>query len=111
MVLDLVTLRVACQTLLPLLQNGGPSENQLLLTLSAMAAVQDGVSRLLFGAVKTDSFHQDGSAAFFGQIGRLVALQEGGISIEAPALAMTSAEPRSGIGHSGVGIELGTFLS
>ena len=57
-----------------------------------MAAVQDGVDRLLFGAVKSDSFHRDGSADFFIKIGCLVALQEGGIAIEAPALAMTSAE-------------------
>lgn len=69
-----------------------PFRNQLLLTLAAMAAVQDGVNRLLFGAVKSDSFHQDGSADFFRQIGCLVSLQEGGIAIEAPALAMTSAE-------------------
>lgn len=69
-----------------------PFRNQLLLTLALMAAVQDGISRLLFGAVKTDSFHQDGSVDFFRQIGRLVALQEGNIAIEAPALSMTSAE-------------------
>ncbi len=69
-----------------------PFRNQLLLTLAAMAAVQDGVNKLLFGAVKSDSFHQDGSADFFGRIGRLVGMQEGGIAIEAPAVAMTSAE-------------------
>ena len=69
-----------------------PFRNQLLLTLAAMAAVQDGVSKLLFGAVKTDSFHQDGSSDFFSQIDRLVSIQEGGIIIEAPALGMTSSE-------------------
>jgi len=69
-----------------------PFRNQFLLTVAAMAAVGDGVSRLLFGAVKTDSFHKDGSADFFRQIDGLVSLQEGGITIEAPALAMNSAE-------------------
>ena len=69
-----------------------PFRNQLLLTLAAMAAVQDGVSKLLFGAVKTDSFHQDGSGDFFRQIGALMALQEGSIAIETPALTMSSSE-------------------
>ena len=69
-----------------------PFRNQLLLTIVAMAAVQDGTDRLLFGTVKTDAFHKDGTSEFFQLIGNLVAFQEGNIVIEAPALSMTSAE-------------------
>jgi len=69
-----------------------PFRNQLLITLAAMQAIQDGASVLLMGAVKTDSFHCDGMKVFFEEMDRLLRLQEGGLSVDVPAIDMTSAE-------------------
>lgn len=69
-----------------------PFRNQLLLTIAAMRAVPLGVDRLIFGSVKTDSFHQDGSAEFFEKIGDVFSLQEGHLTVSAPAIHLTTAE-------------------
>jgi 7-cyano-7-deazaguanine synthase len=69
-----------------------PYRNQLLVTLVGMRAVSLGIQTLMLGAVQTDSQHLDGTPAFFEALDRLMALQEGGLRIEAPALGMTGAE-------------------
>jgi 7-cyano-7-deazaguanine synthase len=69
-----------------------PFRNQLLVTIGAMRALHCGAGRLLVGSVKSDEFHADGKAEFYQQIDSLVAMQEGAIRVEAPAIHLTSAE-------------------
>lgn len=69
-----------------------PFRNQLLITLSAMRAVELGIQELLVGTVRSDSVHGDGTAEFFAMLDRTLACQEGGLRVSAPALAMTSLE-------------------
>jgi len=76
-----------------------PYRNQLLLTLVAMKLVGEGVEQLWIGTVKSDSAHADGTPAFVEAVSGLLALQEGGMQVCAPAIGMSSAEliQRSGI--------------
>lgn len=69
-----------------------PFRNQLLLTLAGMRAIQFGINRLIFGSVKTDSFHQDGRAEFFEKMSDVFSLQEGHIVVSAPAINLTTPE-------------------
>jgi 7-cyano-7-deazaguanine synthase len=69
-----------------------PFRNQLLLTLAGMRAVSLEVSTLLFGSVKTDAIHADGSAAFFERMDDVFYIQEGGLRVKAPAIHLTTAE-------------------
>jgi 7-cyano-7-deazaguanine synthase len=69
-----------------------PFRNQLVLTLAGMRAVAKGIHSLLFGAVKSDSVHADGSREFFEAMDRTFSLQEGNIRILVPAIEMTTAE-------------------
>ncbi|MGI8432224.1 MAG: 7-cyano-7-deazaguanine synthase [Chthoniobacterales bacterium] len=69
-----------------------PFRNQMLTTLSAMRAVALGVSRILVGSVASDGLHCDGTSEFYRQLDALLVLQEGGIRVEAPAIAMTTTE-------------------
>lgn len=41
-----------------------PFRNQLLVTLSAMQAINDGVSEIYLASVKSDEFHTDGTKKF-----------------------------------------------
>lgn len=69
-----------------------PFRNQLLITLASMKAIKFGITELIIGSVKTDSFHQDGTQKFYKLINSLTAYQEGEIKITAPALDQTTAE-------------------
>ena len=69
-----------------------PFRNQMLVTLSAMALLHEGVRRLLIGCLATDGIHADGRAAFVGAMDSLLAMQEGGVRLEAPAIGMTAVE-------------------
>lgn len=69
-----------------------PFRNQLLITLAAMRSLAVGVTRLLIGTVRTDGFHVDGSEEFVTAIDALCRLQEGNLSIHAPAIALTTVE-------------------
>ena len=69
-----------------------PFRNQLILTLAGMAAVRLGVTHLMVGALATDGVHADGRPEFFQSISKLMSQQEGGITVSAPAIAMTAAE-------------------
>lgn len=66
--------------------------NQLLLTLAGMKAVALDVKLLLFGSVKTDEIHKDGTPAFFEKINDLFIMQEENIQVVAPAIQMTTVE-------------------
>jgi len=69
-----------------------PFRNQLLLTLAGIAAVRIGVTNLMIGTLATDSVHADGRPDFIETMSRLMSLQEGGITVSAPAISMTAAE-------------------
>jgi 7-cyano-7-deazaguanine synthase len=82
-----------------------PYRNQFLVTVAAMKAIPLGITSLLVGSVKSDSFHVDGRAEFYEQLDRLVAMQEGSLRIEAPGLEFTAADliRQSGIPDSLIG--------
>lgn len=69
-----------------------PYRNQLLITLAAMKAIGLSVTYLWIGTVKSDGSHRDGTPTFVAAISNVLALQEGGLRIEAPAIDMTTAE-------------------
>jgi 7-cyano-7-deazaguanine synthase len=69
-----------------------PFRNQLLLTLAAMRAIALHLDELMLGSVASDCSHADGRPEFFTQIDALIAMQEGGIRISAPAVGMTTVE-------------------
>jgi 7-cyano-7-deazaguanine synthase len=74
-----------------------PFRNQLLLTVAAMYVVsrESGlkITTLLVGTVRGDRTRfADGTPEFVEAIGACLALQEGALRVEAPALGMTTAE-------------------
>jgi len=70
-----------------------PYRNQFVITVAAMRGYALGASELLFGAVASDGeAHADGRADFFEQLSRLLAMQEGGMRVRAPAITMTTTE-------------------
>jgi 7-cyano-7-deazaguanine synthase len=69
-----------------------PFRNQFLVTVGAMRAVTAGMDRLLIGTLKTDALHSDGSAAFIEATSQLLKLQEGSMTLEAPAIDLDGPE-------------------
>lgn len=83
-----------------------PFRNQLLVTLAAAVAVRSGKKTILIGTVCEDaSRHADGSPEFMKVLDALLACQEGGLRLRAPAHALTTAEliERSGIADEVLG--------
>ncbi len=76
-----------------------PFRNQLLVTLAGIRSLSLGVEKLLVASVASDGHHVDGTSPFYLALDRLLSLQEGSLRLEAPALALTSAElvRRSGV--------------
>lgn len=69
-----------------------PFRNQFLVTIAAMKLISMNVEELYIGTVKSDSFHADGRSDFIDCINKLLLLQEGHLSLIAPAIDMTSDE-------------------
>jgi 7-cyano-7-deazaguanine synthase len=69
-----------------------PFRNQMLITLAAMKGVVLGVERLLIGTLKTDAKHADGRPGFVEGMSAILRLQEGELTLEAPAIEMTAIE-------------------
>ncbi len=69
-----------------------PFRNQMLITLAAMKGVVLGVERLLIGTLKTDANHADGRPGFVEGLNTILRLQEGELTLEAPAIEMTAVE-------------------
>jgi 7-cyano-7-deazaguanine synthase len=69
-----------------------PFRNQLLATLAGMKAVAIGATELVFGSVASDSAHTDGTRGFYEALSAVMAMQEGSLTVTAPALDMTTAE-------------------
>lgn len=58
-----------------------PYRNQLLITLALMQGIKDGITELHLASVKSDSFHKDGTEAFYKLINDLTSYQEGTIKV------------------------------
>ena len=79
-----------------------PFRNQLLVTLAAAHAVKWGPTTLVIGTVESDSCHADGSQLFVDAMCKVLELQEGAISLTAPAIRESSAVlcRRAAVPHS-----------
>jgi len=79
-----------------------PYRNQALITLAAMRLIPDGIKHLLIATVGTDSIHRDGTKEFVRKISDLLAMQEGAMLVEAPAIDMSTVDlvKLSGIPYS-----------
>lgn len=83
-----------------------PYRNQFLVTAAASVAFRHGLREVIVGSVRGDGErHLDGTAQFYELLDGLVAMQEGGVRVIAPAIHETSAEllERSGIGDDIIG--------
>lgn len=80
-----------------------PFRNQLIVTLASMKAIEDGVTELLVGSVKTDGVHADGTADFYERLNALTSMQEGALKVSVPAISLSTCEL---VRTSGIGIEL-----
>jgi 7-cyano-7-deazaguanine synthase len=69
-----------------------PFRNQLLVTLVATHAVGAGVKEIWIGTVSSDARHADGTLAFINCLNALLRLQEGELSLCAPAIELSSLE-------------------
>jgi 7-cyano-7-deazaguanine synthase len=65
-----------------------PYRNQLIITLAGSVAISIGVTEMMIGALMTDGAHADGRPDFIEAISRLMALQEGGLIVSAPAISL-----------------------
>lgn len=69
-----------------------PYRNQFLLTIAAMKCQTANHDVLTIGALKTDGFHADGTAEFIAAMNALFTLQEGNLTVEAPAIDLDAVE-------------------
>jgi 7-cyano-7-deazaguanine synthase len=69
-----------------------PFRNQYLITLAGAMALKHGCATVSVGTVVTDSRHRDGTPQFLTMIAELMMMQEGEVSVVAPAQTFTSAE-------------------
>lgn len=70
-----------------------PFRNQLLVSIAAAWALPRGFDELIVGSVASDGErHRDGTADFYQRLSDVVAYQEGGIRVAAPAVGMTTVE-------------------
>lgn len=70
-----------------------PYRNQLLITIAAAWGVQRRFEAVLIGTVATDGArHADGSNEFLSGMDVVLALQEGGMRLQAPASHLSAAE-------------------
>lgn len=76
-----------------------PYRNQLLITMAAMSAIENSINKLWIATVKTDANHLDGTYSFVSNISQLLSCQEGQMTVEAPAINLTTAAL---IRHSGI---------
>jgi 7-cyano-7-deazaguanine synthase len=76
-----------------------PYRNQMLITFAGMKAIALGATQLWIGTVSSDGTHADGRGRFFELINELMAFQEGNLSVEAPAIGLSTVDlvRRSGI--------------
>jgi 7-cyano-7-deazaguanine synthase len=69
-----------------------PYRNQLLLTIAASWAIARGHTEVLAGTVAGDGErHADGRQEFYDAVNALLAIQEGTVSVSAPAIHLTAS--------------------
>jgi 7-cyano-7-deazaguanine synthase len=76
-----------------------PYRNQLLVTLAASVAIRHGSTALLIGTIAEDSANGDGTERFVEALDAVLACQEGGLRLSAPAIGMSA---RDLVGVSGI---------
>jgi 7-cyano-7-deazaguanine synthase len=64
-----------------------PYRNQMLITFAGMRFINEGLREIMIGAVRTD-VHADGKAPFIRGINRLMSVQEGEVTVSAPARSL-----------------------
>lgn len=69
-----------------------PYRNQLILTIAGTVALQLGETELMIGALRTDGHHADGRPEFIQKISALMEMQEGALSVTAPAVDFSAPE-------------------
>jgi 7-cyano-7-deazaguanine synthase len=69
-----------------------PFRNQLILTIAGSIALKLGLTELIIGALRTDDAHADGRPEFVDAISNLMRIQEGGLTVSAPAINMSAPE-------------------
>lgn len=69
-----------------------PYRNQLLVSAVASRVLSLGLKQIVIGTVLSDASHADGTARFIEAMSCLLELQEGGLTLEAPAINMSSVE-------------------
>ncbi len=69
-----------------------PYRNQLLISFAAAKAISLGLRAVVIGTVKGDGVHADGTPAFVEAMRTVLALQEGAVRLESPALNVDAAE-------------------
>ncbi|HEX5406614.1 MAG TPA: 7-cyano-7-deazaguanine synthase [Pseudonocardiaceae bacterium] len=80
-----------------------PYRNQLLVTFAAAWGVTRDITTIAIGTVSTDRRHRDGTMGFYQNLDALLAYQEGGLRVQAPAIEYSSAEL---IAHSAISDEI-----
>ena len=66
-----------------------PYRNQMLVTLTGMLLLPEGLTEIMIGAVADDR-HSDGKQPFLKTLDRLMRLQEGHVAVSAPATKITT---------------------
>lgn len=70
-----------------------PYRNQMLITLACMRAISRSVGTIYIGTVDSDGeSHRDGTREFVSQMDKLLAYQEGGLRVVAPAIDLSTAD-------------------
>lgn len=71
-----------------------PYRNQLLLTIVCAYIISNNllIDKLLFGTVQNDAYHKDGTENFFDTFNAMLSIQEGDITLMAPAIHLSSVE-------------------
>lgn len=82
-----------------------PYRNQMLITLAGMRFLSEGLKEIMIGAVRTD-VHADGKSRFLRGIDRLMTVQEGNVTVTAPARTLHPDKllELSGFPHSLLGL-------
>jgi 7-cyano-7-deazaguanine synthase len=68
-----------------------PYRNQLLITLAAATALQEGMNIVSLGVVSSDACHADGRLEFLEAMRGVLRVQEGGVELEFPAIHESTA--------------------
>ena len=69
-----------------------PFRNQLLVSLAAGTCLRNQCNELIIGTVKSDGLHKDGTLEFVERLCELTSCQEGGLTVRAPAIGLSTFE-------------------